>query len=61
MGTDPTMIGFDFAAFRTAFEAKDVATWLSFYAEDADWGEFRHDAPPHARAGCAVTPRLAAS
>jgi ketosteroid isomerase-like protein len=47
MGTDPTMTGFDFAAFRTAFEAKDVATWLSFYAEDADWVEFRHDAPPH--------------
>jgi ketosteroid isomerase-like protein len=48
METDPIMTGFDFAVFRTAFETKDVATWLSFYAEDADWVEFRHDAPPRA-------------
>ena len=54
MGTDPTMTGFDIAAFRTAFEAEDVATWLSFYVEDADWVEFsaRRATPrsaPHAR------------
>ena len=31
-----------------AVEAKDVAAWLTLYTEDADWVEFRHDAPPHA-------------
>jgi hypothetical protein len=43
--TDPTMTGFDFPAFRTALEAKDIATWLTFYTEDAEWVEDRHDAP----------------
>jgi ketosteroid isomerase-like protein len=37
---------FDFAAFRTAFEAKDVPVWLAFYAPDAEWIEYRHNAPP---------------
>jgi ketosteroid isomerase-like protein len=46
--TDPTMTGFGFPAFQTAFEAKDVSTWLTFYAEDAEWVEYWHDAPPHA-------------
>jgi hypothetical protein len=46
--TDPTMAGFDFPAFRTAFEAKDGSTWLTFHAEDAEWVEYRHDAPPRA-------------
>ena len=35
MVIDPTMTGFDFPAFRSALEAKDVATWLTF-AEDAE-------------------------
>jgi hypothetical protein len=46
--TDPTKTGFDFPAFRTALVAKDVSTWLTFYAEDAKWVEYRHDAPPRA-------------
>jgi hypothetical protein len=46
--TDPTMAEFDFPAFRTAFETKDGSTWLTFYAEDAEWVEYRHDAPPRA-------------
>jgi ketosteroid isomerase-like protein len=37
---------FDFPAFSAAFAAKDVDAWLGFYAEDADWIEYRHDAPP---------------
>jgi ketosteroid isomerase-like protein len=45
MVTAPTMTGFDFPAFRTALETKDVAAWLTFYAEDAEWVENRHDAP----------------
>jgi ketosteroid isomerase-like protein len=37
---------FDYAAFRTAFETKDVPAWLAFYAPDAEWIEYRHDSPP---------------
>jgi hypothetical protein len=42
------MTEFDFPAFRTAFESKDVTAWLRFYAQDAEWVEYRHDAPPRA-------------
>lgn len=38
--------GFDFAAFRSAFEACDVAAWSSFYAADAEWLEYKHSYPP---------------
>jgi hypothetical protein len=48
MVIDPTMAGFDFPVFRTALEAKDVATWLTLHAEDAERVEDRHDAPPRA-------------
>jgi ketosteroid isomerase-like protein len=48
MASDPTKTEFDFPAFRTAFEAKDAAAWVRFYAEDAEWIEYRHDAPPRA-------------
>jgi hypothetical protein len=37
---------FDFAAFRQAFEAQNVDTWLAFYADDAEWIEYRHSNPP---------------
>ncbi len=37
---------FDFDSFRTALEARDVARWLPFYADDAEWLEYRHDSPP---------------
>jgi ketosteroid isomerase-like protein len=40
--------GFDFAAYRTAFEARDVGPWLAFYADDAEWLEYRHSDPPRA-------------
>ena len=39
---------FDFAAFRAALEARDPARWLPFYADDAEWLEYRHDKPPRA-------------
>jgi ketosteroid isomerase-like protein len=38
--------GFDYAAFRRACEAKDVAAWLPFYADDAEWVEYRQSDPP---------------
>jgi ketosteroid isomerase-like protein len=40
--------GFDFEAFRAALEARDVARWLPFYADDAEWLEYRHADPPRA-------------
>lgn len=39
---------FDYAAFREAFSRKDADAWASFYADDAEWIEYRHDAPPRA-------------
>ncbi len=42
------MSGFDFAAFREAFEARDAARWLAFYAPDAEWLEYRAANPPRA-------------
>ena len=35
---------FDFGAFRAAVEARDVDRWLPFFADDAEWLEFRHKA-----------------
>jgi ketosteroid isomerase-like protein len=40
------MAAFDFAAFRAALEARDVERWLPFYADDAEWLEYRHGNPP---------------
>lgn len=42
---------FDFAGSRWAFKEKDVAVWLAFYAEDAEWPEYRHDCRRGHRAG----------
>ena len=39
---------FDFPAFKRAFEAQDVEAWLAFFAPDAEWWEYRPDAPPRA-------------
>jgi len=38
--------GFDFAAFKDAFERKDAKRWAGFYAEDAEWIEYKPSAPP---------------
>jgi hypothetical protein len=37
---------FDFPAFTPAFEAKDGEAWLAFFAPEAEWWEYRPDAPP---------------
>jgi ketosteroid isomerase-like protein len=39
---------FDFPSFKRAFEAKDAANWASFYADDAEWTEYRNHSPPRA-------------
>ena len=39
---------FDFVAFRDALVARDVDRWLSFYAPDAEWLEYRNANPPRA-------------
>jgi ketosteroid isomerase-like protein len=37
---------FDFPAYKRAFEAQDVEAWLAFFAPDAEWRQYRPDAPP---------------
>jgi ketosteroid isomerase-like protein len=39
---------FNFGAFKDAFERKDLERWLPFYAEEAEWIEYRHISPPRA-------------
>ncbi len=37
---------FDFDAYRDAVEGLDAERWLAFYAETAEWLEYRHANPP---------------
>lgn len=37
---------FDFADFKEAFERRDAERWTEFYAEDAEWIEYKPSAPP---------------
>jgi SnoaL-like domain len=37
---------FDFTAYVSAIERKDVATWSGFFADDAEWYEYRERNPP---------------
>jgi SnoaL-like domain len=37
---------FDFDAFKQAVQAQDVATWAGFFADDAEWLEYKHGYPP---------------
>ena len=47
MGFDKrSKTAFDFAAFREAFEAKDLDRLVPFY--DAKWTDYRHASPPRA-------------
>lgn len=39
---------FDFSAFKEVFTSQDVDAWISFYATDAEWIEYRHTHPPRA-------------
>lgn len=41
-------MSFDFDAYKAVFEAADVQPWLAFYADDAEWVEYRHFDPPKA-------------
>ena len=45
MTATPTM-GFDFPAFKGAFEGKNYERWASLYDDDAEWIEYRHVSPP---------------
>jgi hypothetical protein len=36
---------FDFAAFKDAFESRNLDRWEPFYADDAEWIEYRHVSP----------------
>jgi ketosteroid isomerase-like protein len=46
--TETQEAGFEFAAFKEAFERKDLARWVRFYADDSEWVEYRHISPPGA-------------
>ena len=48
MVTTSSTAGFDYVAFRRAFSHRDASAWAEFYADDAEWIEYRHDAPPRA-------------
>lgn len=43
-----TSDAFDFAGFRQAFINQDLETWIDYYAEDAEWIEYRHGLPLNA-------------
>jgi ketosteroid isomerase-like protein len=43
-----TAPAFDLAAYKHAFEARDVDRWIGFYADDAEWLEYRPGNPPSA-------------
>jgi predicted RNA-binding protein YlqC (UPF0109 family) len=40
------MAGLDFAAFKTAVETRDVDAWVGFFAQNAEWVEYRPGNPP---------------
>ena len=37
---------FDFTAFKSAVEQQNVPAWIEFFTDDAEWIEYRYDAPP---------------
>jgi SnoaL-like domain len=37
---------FDFPAFKRALVTQDVAAWTAFYADDAEWLEYKESYPP---------------
>ena len=39
-------VPFDFSAYKLAFEAKDAVRWIEFFADDAEWNEYRNQDPP---------------
>jgi ketosteroid isomerase-like protein len=43
-GTDA--VPFDFPAFKRACTTQDLAAWIAFFADDAQWIEYRPGHPP---------------
>ena len=39
-------VPFDFPAFKRALTTQDLAAWIAFFADDAQWIEYRHGHPP---------------
>jgi hypothetical protein len=39
---------FDLGAYCSAIEQKDLARWIEFYADGAEWYEYRERNPPRA-------------
>jgi hypothetical protein len=39
-------VSFDLAGFRSAAVSLDAERWLTYFAEDAVWTEYRHFDPP---------------
>jgi len=52
--------GFDFNAYKKAYESQDIKAWVSFYAKDAEWIAYRHDAPPRSPSRVVGTQQIAA-
>jgi hypothetical protein len=46
--TPAPSVRFDLPAFRAAASLRDTAAWAEFYADQAKWIEYRHNAPPRA-------------
>lgn len=46
MGDSSLNQPFDFSAFKSAVVQQNVSAWIEFFADDAEWVEYRHDAPP---------------
>jgi len=38
--------GFDFTGFARAMANLDAAAWVGFFADDAEWVEYKHTHPP---------------
>jgi len=43
---DSTHPPFDFEAFKMAFVGQDIKSWATFFADDAEWIEYKHTHPP---------------
>jgi len=39
-------VPFDFASYADAMQRLDAPAWLGFYADDAEWLEYKHTYPP---------------
>lgn len=44
--TDSTDPSFDFAGFKKSFVEQEIKNWAAFFADDAEWIEYKHTHPP---------------